>query len=45
MDRNEFNKLSQPYAKVAVGGERNFWMTAPEALEYGMVDQILTRKK
>ena len=35
----------QPYAKVAADGERNFWMTAPEALEYGMVDQILTKKK
>ena len=34
----------QPYAKVAADGERNFWMTAKEALEYGMVDQILTKK-
>lgn len=45
MDRNEFDKLSQPYAKVAADGKRNFWMTAKEALEYGMVDQILTKKK
>ena len=35
----------QPYAKVAADGDRNFWMTAQEALEYGMVDQILTKKK
>ena len=34
----------QPYEKVAADGERNFWMTAKEALEYGMVDQILTKK-
>ena len=34
----------QPYGKVAADGERNFWMTAQEALEYGMVDQILTKK-
>ena len=34
----------QPYDKVAADGERNFWMTAKEALEYGMVDQILTKK-
>lgn len=34
----------QPYAKVAADGERNFWMTASEALEYRMVDQILTKK-
>ena len=35
----------QPYEKVAADGERNFWMTAQEALEYGMVDGILTKKK
>jgi len=34
----------QPFEKVAADGERNFWMTAQEALEYGMVDQILTKK-
>ena len=34
----------QPYEKVAADGERDFWMTAQEALEYGMVDQILTKK-
>lgn len=56
MDRNEFDKFArmhqgiitehsgQPYAKVAADGERNFWMTVKEALEYGMVDQILTKK-
>ena len=35
----------QPYDKVAADGERNFWMTAPEALEYGMVDQILNKRQ
>ena len=56
MDRNEYDKFARmrvgiiaehsghPYAKVAADGERNFWMTAKEALEYGMVDQILTKK-
>ena len=44
MDRNEYNKLSQPYAKVAADGERDFWMSAKEAMAYGMVDQILTKK-
>ena len=34
----------QPYEKVAADGERNFWMTAQEALEYGMVDKIMTKK-
>ena len=35
----------QPYEKVAADGERNFWMTAKDALEYGMVDQILNKKQ
>ena len=35
----------QPVEKVAADGERDFWMTAQEALEYGMVDEILTKKK
>ena len=35
----------QPYEKVAADGERNFWMTAREALEYGMVDQILNKRQ
>lgn len=34
----------QPYEKVASDGDRNFWMTSKEALEYGMVDTILTRR-
>lgn len=34
----------QPYAKVAADGERNFWTITPEDLEYGMIDQILTKK-
>ena len=34
----------QPYERVAADGERDFWMTAKEALEYGMVDQILAKK-
>ena len=35
----------QPVEKVAADGDRDFWMTAREALDYGMVDEILTRKK
>ena len=34
----------QPYEKVAADGDRNYWMTAKEALEYGVVDQILTKR-
>lgn len=28
---------------VAADGERNFWMNALEAMEFGMVDKILTK--
>ena len=34
----------QPYEKVAKDGERDYWMTAQEALEYGMVDEILRKR-
>ncbi len=34
----------QPYEKVAADGDRDYWMTAQEALEYGMVDEILRKK-
>jgi len=35
----------QPYEKVAADGDRDYWMTAEEALAYGMVDEILRKKK
>ncbi|MBQ6162826.1 MAG: ATP-dependent Clp endopeptidase proteolytic subunit ClpP [Prevotella sp.] len=33
-----------PFEKVWNDSDRNYWMTAEEAKEYGMIDQILTRK-
>ena len=35
----------QPYDKICADAERDFWMTSQEALEYGMIDEILKRKK
>ena len=35
----------QPYDKVFKDGDRDYWMSAQEALEYGMVDEILSRSK
>ena len=35
----------QPYEKVFADADRDFWMSAAEAKEYGMVDEILSRKK
>ena len=34
-----------PYEKVYADSDRNYWMTAEEAKEYGMIDEVLTRKK
>ena len=34
----------QPFERVLADGDRDFWMTAEEAKEYGMVDEILTKK-
>ena len=33
-----------PYDKVYQDSDRNYWMTAEEAKEYGMIDQVLKRK-
>ena len=35
----------QPYKKVEKDSDRDYWMTAAEAKEYGMIDSILTRAK
>ena len=34
----------QPYDKVYKDSDRNYWMTADEAKEYGMIDQVLKKK-
>ena len=33
-----------PYDKVWNDSDRNYWMTADEAKEYGMIDQVLRKK-
>ena len=33
-----------PYDKVWNDSDRNYWMTAEEAKEYGMIDQVLAKK-
>ncbi len=35
----------KPYGTIEADGDRDFWMTSDEALEYGMIDEILTGKK
>ena len=34
----------QPFAKVYKDSERDYWMIAREAKEYGMIDEVLERK-
>lgn len=34
-----------PFDKVWADSDRDYWMTAQEALEYGMIDQVLERRK
>ena len=33
------------YEKVYADADRDYWMTAQEAKEYGMIDEVLSRHK
>lgn len=35
----------QPFEKIMKDSDRDYWMTSAEALEYGMIDQVLQRNK
>jgi ATP-dependent Clp protease protease subunit len=35
----------KPYDKVWEDSDRDYWMIASEAKEYGMIDEVLERKK
>ena len=35
----------QPYERIAQDSNRDFYLTAEEALEYGWIDEVLTSKK
>ena len=39
------NHSHTPFDKVWADSDRNYWMTAEEAKEYGMIDKVLIRKK
>ncbi|MFQ5966895.1 MAG: ATP-dependent Clp protease proteolytic subunit [Acidimicrobiia bacterium] len=48
--REQINRIlsertGQEYDKIAIDTERDFWMTAEEALEYGIVDSVLSRRE
>ena len=36
---------NQPYEKVEKDSDRDYWMTATEAKEYGIIDEVLVRQK
>ena len=38
------NHSHTPYEKVWADSDRNYWMTAEEAKEYGMIDHVLVKK-
>ena len=47
--KNELYKIISehshtPFEKVWNDSDRNYWMTAPEAKEYGMIDMVLSKK-
>ncbi len=35
----------QPFKKIEKDSDRDYWMTAEEAKEYGMIDEVLVRSK
>jgi ATP-dependent Clp protease, protease subunit len=48
--REQLNRIladhtGQTYEKIALDTERDFWMVADEAVKYGLVDSILTRRE
>lgn len=36
---------NNPFERIEKDSDRDYWMTATEALEYGMIDSVLTRTK
>jgi ATP-dependent Clp protease protease subunit len=36
---------NQPYEKIWADSDRDYWMTAQEAKDYGMIDEILVQVK
>jgi ATP-dependent Clp protease protease subunit len=39
------NHTGQPYDRIEKDSDRDYWMTADEAKEYGMIDEVLGRRK
>jgi ATP-dependent Clp protease protease subunit len=39
------NHSGQPFEKVEIDSDRDYWMVAEEAKAYGMIDEVLISKK
>lgn len=39
------DKSGQTFDKVAKDGDRDYWMTAPDAKKYGIIDEIILKRK
>ena len=39
------DRTGQNYDRVHKDGDRDYWMTSFEAKEYGMIDEVLDKKK
>jgi ATP-dependent Clp protease protease subunit len=39
------DKTGQNYDRVNKDGDRDYWMTSTEAKKYGMIDDIITKRK
>ena len=49
MKKELYNIISvhsgQPFEKVERDSDRDYWMTAEEAKDYGMIDNVLVKAK
>ena len=49
LKRDLYNIISkhsgQKYEKIEKDSDRDYWMRASEAKEYGLIDEVLERKK
>jgi ATP-dependent Clp protease protease subunit len=44
MTRIMADNTGKPYEKLLADMERDYWMTAQEAKEYGLIDEVLTKR-
>ncbi|HEX3432241.1 MAG TPA: ATP-dependent Clp protease proteolytic subunit [Rhizomicrobium sp.] len=45
LNRTMARETGQPYEKIAADTDRNFWMSAEEAIAYGLVSRIINNEK